>query len=209
MTPIILRPVDWQDAPFSKLQALPPSALPVTMWRNRDKAFFDIVQGIRKAVEELGKKLETDLYLPKQVRDVSLKFLERNTSNENRVRGRNTADADTVVGQQEVRVFGIDLGTTYSRISYVDEYGQAVIIPTSNGDRKTPSVVLFEGENRIVGEEAKNKGVLASEQIVTWAKRHMGEDNWRYTYEGNDYSAEEITSYILRKLADDALQSAA
>src|SRR5258708_22257879 len=51
--PIILRPVDWQDAPFGKLQALPSNALPVTLWRNKDKAFLDIAQGIRKAVEEL------------------------------------------------------------------------------------------------------------------------------------------------------------
>ena len=51
--PIILRPTDWQTAPFSKLQALPTNARPVTEWPNRDKAFLDVASGIRKALAEL------------------------------------------------------------------------------------------------------------------------------------------------------------
>jgi hypothetical protein len=51
--PVILRPALWQKAPFGKLQALPRNARPVTSWRNRDKAFLDIAEGIQKAVEEL------------------------------------------------------------------------------------------------------------------------------------------------------------
>jgi TIR domain len=54
--PIILRPVDWKDTPFSKLQALPKDALPVTMWGDRDSAFLDVAQGIRRAVESLSQK---------------------------------------------------------------------------------------------------------------------------------------------------------
>ncbi len=55
--PIILREVDWNRAPFSKLQALPKNAEAVTNWANQDQAFTDIARGIRKAVEELtGKK---------------------------------------------------------------------------------------------------------------------------------------------------------
>ena len=52
--PIILRPADWQSAPFGKLQALPKDGQPVTSWSNRDKAFLDITRGIRKAIEELN-----------------------------------------------------------------------------------------------------------------------------------------------------------
>ncbi len=51
--PIILRPVDWGGAPFAKLQALPKDARPITSWANRDEAFFDVVQGIRKVVERI------------------------------------------------------------------------------------------------------------------------------------------------------------
>ncbi len=52
--PIILRPCDWETAPFGKLQALPTDAKPVTMWSNRDAAFTDIAKGIRTVVHELN-----------------------------------------------------------------------------------------------------------------------------------------------------------
>jgi len=51
--PIILRPVDWQDTPLGKLQALPLTAKPVVLWTDLDAAFFDVALGIRKAVEEI------------------------------------------------------------------------------------------------------------------------------------------------------------
>jgi tetratricopeptide (TPR) repeat protein len=51
--PIILRPVDWEGAPFSKLQCLPRNAEPVTLWKNEDAAFLDIAKGIRKMAEEI------------------------------------------------------------------------------------------------------------------------------------------------------------
>ena len=50
--PIILRPTDWNGAPFSKLQALPKNAQPVTEWENEDRALLDVVNGIRAV---LGK----------------------------------------------------------------------------------------------------------------------------------------------------------
>lgn len=53
VVPIILKPVDWQSAPFGQLQALPKNAKAVTTWPNRDEAFLDIAQGIRRAVERL------------------------------------------------------------------------------------------------------------------------------------------------------------
>lgn len=52
--PVILRPVDWEGARFSKLQALPKDALPVTSWKDPDEALLDITKGIRKAVQELS-----------------------------------------------------------------------------------------------------------------------------------------------------------
>lgn len=50
--PIILRAVDWKSAPFGKLQALPKDGMPVTSWPDRDAAWENVAQGIRKAVEE-------------------------------------------------------------------------------------------------------------------------------------------------------------
>ena len=51
--PIILRPCEWQHAPFSKLQALPTGTIPITRWPDRDEAFLNVTQGIRRAVEEM------------------------------------------------------------------------------------------------------------------------------------------------------------
>src|SRR6266702_4236970 len=52
--PIILRPTDWQGAPFAKLQVLPTDGKPVVMWSNRDAAFKDVVAGIRRAIQDLN-----------------------------------------------------------------------------------------------------------------------------------------------------------
>lgn len=51
--PIILRPLDLEGAPFSKLQMLPSEGRPITSWLNRDEAFSDVAKGIRKVVKEL------------------------------------------------------------------------------------------------------------------------------------------------------------
>ena len=55
MIPIILRPVDWQSAPFSRLQALPQDARPITSWANQDEAFLDVARGIRAVAEEMAR----------------------------------------------------------------------------------------------------------------------------------------------------------
>jgi hypothetical protein len=52
--PVILRPCDWDQAPFGRLQALPQDGKPVTMWRDRDAAFRDVARGIRAVSEELA-----------------------------------------------------------------------------------------------------------------------------------------------------------
>jgi HEAT repeat protein/DNA-binding NarL/FixJ family response regulator len=53
--PVLLRPVDWENSPFSKLQALPRNTRPVTLWRNRDAAFLDVVHGIRAAIDAMTR----------------------------------------------------------------------------------------------------------------------------------------------------------
>lgn len=62
--PIIFRRVHWKKAPFGKLQALPTEGKPVTSWHNLDEAFFDIVEGIRKIVEESTEEPTIDLSEP-------------------------------------------------------------------------------------------------------------------------------------------------
>ena len=53
--PIILKPTDWNGAPFGKLQALPKNAQPVTRWQDQDEAFLDITKGIRRVAEDIAK----------------------------------------------------------------------------------------------------------------------------------------------------------
>jgi hypothetical protein len=60
--PIILRPVDWHEAPFGKLQALPKDGKPISTWPNRDEAFKSVVEGVRLVVRALssGRKRKLD-----------------------------------------------------------------------------------------------------------------------------------------------------
>lgn len=55
--PVILRPVDWQTAPFAKLQAVPKDGKPITQWANRDQGYLDASKSIRRAAEELSETI--------------------------------------------------------------------------------------------------------------------------------------------------------
>ncbi|MGA5301110.1 Hsp70 family protein [Nucisporomicrobium flavum] len=103
--------------------------------------------------------------------------------------------------------FGIDLGTTYSVISYIDEYGKpAVIRNASSGKETLPSVVYFESAgNVVVGEQAKNLAVVYPDKVVQRVKRDMGrERNW--DFDGTSYTPESISALILKRLAEDAAE---
>ena len=63
-------------------------------------------------------------------------------------------------------IVGIDLGTTYSALAYIDEHGKAVVAPNSDNERITPSVVLFEDDEIVVGKIAKNSAVSSPERVV-------------------------------------------
>ncbi len=102
-------------------------------------------------------------------------------------------------------VFGIDLGTTYSCISYIDEYGKAVVLKNSDGDHTTPSVVMVESEdNIIVGTEAKRSIEMEPDKTVQFIKRKMGKENDTVNLNGTTYHAPEISSMILKKIVGDA-----
>jgi len=102
------------------------------------------------------------------------------------------------------RVYGIDLGTTYSAIAYVDEHGKPVIVPNQESERITPSVVLFDSENIIVGNTAKESAKVEPNRVVSRIKQSMGDPNFVFQYEGQAFSPEDISSFILRKVVGDA-----
>jgi molecular chaperone DnaK (HSP70) len=107
-------------------------------------------------------------------------------------------------GEGLKRVYGIDLGTTYSAIAYVDEHGKAVIVPNQESERITPSVVLFDGDNIIVGNTAKESAKVEPHRVVSRIKQHMGDPNFVFQYEGQSFGPEDISSFILRKVVGDA-----
>jgi molecular chaperone DnaK len=104
------------------------------------------------------------------------------------------------------KAIGIDLGTTFSVVAHIDKYGKPQIIPNSESERITPSVILFESQSAIVGTIAKNHSVAEPERIVDFVKREMGKPKEQFSREidGKVYSAEELSSLILRKLKGDA-----
>lgn len=102
------------------------------------------------------------------------------------------------------RVYGIDLGTTYSAIAYVDEHGKPVVVPNQESERITPSVVLFDGDNIIVGNTAKESARVEPHRVVTRIKQHMGDPNFVFQHDGQPFGPEDISSFILRKIVGDA-----
>ena len=101
------------------------------------------------------------------------------------------------------KIIGIDLGTTNSCLS-VMEGGEAVVIPSSEGGRTTPSVVAFskDGE-RMVGQVAKRQAVTNHSRTISSIKREMG-SNFKLTIDSKSYTPQEISAMILQKLKADA-----
>ena len=102
------------------------------------------------------------------------------------------------------KVLGIDLGTTYSCVAYVNQYGSAEVILNQNDERTTPSVVWFDGDTAVVGREAKEMASIHPESVCSFIKRQMGSDEYTFDVAGIQYSPEHISSLILRKLVQDA-----
>src|SRR4051812_14155146 len=104
------------------------------------------------------------------------------------------------------KVVGIDLGTTFCAVAHIDQYGKPQIIPNVESERLTPSVILFDGSNVIVGSLAKNNAVAEAERIVDFVKREIGKpkEQFQREFNGKVYSAEELSALILRKLKADA-----
>src|SRR5437879_2571272 len=104
------------------------------------------------------------------------------------------------------RIIGIDLGTTNSEAAYM-EGGTPRIIPSAEGSayggKMFPSVVAFTKDGILVGEPAKRQAVLNPDKTVMQIKRKMGTD-YKVRIEGKDYTPQEISAMILRKIKTDA-----
>lgn len=98
---------------------------------------------------------------------------------------------------------GIDLGTTNSAAAWIDEKGHSVMIRSTEGELLTPSVVLFDDDETIVGKAARAASTVHPDQVAQWVKRDMGFQVYRQPIRGRYFPPEVIQACILRKLKDD------
>jgi len=99
---------------------------------------------------------------------------------------------------------GIDLGTTYSRIAYLDSTGRPVCLPNSQGDILTPSAVLVTDDRVMIGKDAVKGAVLAPEDFADCFKRDMGRPAFRRPLHGRSVSPEVLSALVLEQLKSDA-----
>lgn len=110
------------------------------------------------------------------------------------------------MSDHNLRVFGIDLGTTYSGVAYINEAGQPAVCRNFDSQETTPSVVFFENEsNVVVGSVAKNSAITDPDRVVSLIKRQMGTQA-TFNFDGKIYTPESISALILKQLANDAAE---
>jgi molecular chaperone DnaK len=108
------------------------------------------------------------------------------------------------MADEPIPAVGIDLGTTYSAVAYIDDTGRPVTLVNAEGDLVTPSVVLFEGHQPIVGKEALKALATEAEHVAQCAKRELGERTFHKSLHGALYPPEALQALVLNKLRLDA-----
>jgi molecular chaperone DnaK len=109
------------------------------------------------------------------------------------------------VSDQQQGIFGIDLGTTYSVVAYIDETGRPAVTRNSDGDDTTPSVVYFETEdNVVVGKAAKASAGVDPDNVVSLIKRQMHNKDYTRFFWEKEHSPSSISALILAELARNA-----
>jgi len=101
---------------------------------------------------------------------------------------------------------GIDLGTTFSAVSTLDETGRPVIVHNSDGENITPSCVLVEGSQMTVGEDARRQWGISPGNVGARFKRDMGTDT-RYQISGSNFTPMDFSSAVLKKIKNDTERS--
>lgn len=99
---------------------------------------------------------------------------------------------------------GIDLGTTFSVISRLDDLGRPQTLINAEGDKITPSVVFFEGSDVVVGKEASKAVATDADNVAECAKRDLGNQFYHKPLGGRRYPPEALQAWILNKMRVDA-----
>ena len=102
-----------------------------------------------------------------------------------------------------VRV-GIDIGTTYSKVAFVDNAGHPTTIDNIEGSHMTPSVVFFDSPNVVVGFVAKESAIIEPEKVISEIKSLIGKTDCFINYNNHNWTPEEVMSLLIKKLVNDA-----
>ena len=109
------------------------------------------------------------------------------------------------MGKDESRPVGIDLGTTFSAVAYLDALGQPRTVANAQGEEVTPSAVLIRPDRTIVvGTEALAQRRNRPDRVAVNFKRDMGEEYYHETIGGKEFSPEALSALVIKKLVQDA-----
>ncbi|RKS04470.1 molecular chaperone DnaK [Nocardiopsis sp. Huas11] len=109
------------------------------------------------------------------------------------------------MSRQNGPIVGIDLGTTNTVVAVMDETGRPEVLRNSDGTNTTPSVVYLSGGEAVVGTPARHQRLVSDTDVVERIKPHMGESGWQQlTSDGQRYTAEQLSAFIVRKVCEDA-----
>src|SRR5699024_6979234 len=97
---------------------------------------------------------------------------------------------------------GIDLGTTFSAVGYINDYGKPTVIMNKDGKPMIPSVIYFGDDHPIVGEEAKVRQTFGDVEVASFFKRSMGQESFSEYFNGKAYSSTELSALLLKYLKD-------
>lgn len=101
---------------------------------------------------------------------------------------------------------GIDLGTTFSAAAWVNESGRTEMVRNADGELLTPSIVLFDDRELVVGKEARSATTINPDMVAEWVKRDMGLPYYSRKIHGRRLPPEVIQACILQKLKDDVVR---
>jgi molecular chaperone DnaK len=104
----------------------------------------------------------------------------------------------------EGKTVGIDLGTTYSAIAYLNDEGTPSVVHNADGGSITPSIVLLDEDRVVVGPSFERTSVANPDQIVEAVKREMGNKNYHVVYQNKKLSPEFLSALIVKKMKQDA-----
>jgi molecular chaperone DnaK len=100
---------------------------------------------------------------------------------------------------------GIDLGTTFSTLAYLNESGEPVPVANDDDEVETPSlIVLAENKKVLVGPSRTRAAMESPDRVIERIKRHMGDVDFKRTFDGQEVTPEFVNALILKKLRQDA-----